>query len=125
MPDRLARPVITGAPTIIFTKRAEEVRAFFRQVLDFPAVDAGGGWPIFALPSAELAAHPAEDSRHELYLMCDDIETTVQELRSKGVKFKRPITDTDWGRITALELPGGSDLAMYEPRHPTPPAINP
>jgi predicted enzyme related to lactoylglutathione lyase len=111
--------VITGAHSIIYTERAEEVRAFFRDVLDFSCVDAGGGWLIFGLPVAELAAHPAEDARHELYLMCDDIETTVDDLKKKGVMFTRPITDTGWGRVTALALPDGRDLAIYEPRHPT------
>lgn len=112
--------MITGAHSIIFTERAEEVREFFRDVLDFPFVDAGEGWLIFALPVAELAAHPAEDARHELYLMCDDIETTVDDLEKKGVTFTRPITGAAWGRVTALALPDGRDLTLYEPRHPTP-----
>jgi hypothetical protein len=54
-------------------------------VLELPAVDAGGGWPIFALPPAEPAAHPAEGpSRHELCLMRDDLGATVEALRRKG-----------------------------------------
>jgi len=112
--------VITGAHAIIFSKDAEGVRAFFSDVLELPSVDAGGGWLIFALPAAELAAHPAEDARHEIYLMCDDVDATVAELMTMGVTFTRPITDTSWGRMTALQLPGGDELAIYEPRHPTP-----
>lgn len=110
--------VITGAHAIIFTNDAEGVRAFIRDVLGFPSVDAGGGWLIFALPPAELAVHPTDaDSHHELYLMCDDVVQTVEELRGKGVTFTRPITDAGWGMITALELPDGRELALYEPRH--------
>ena len=112
--------MITGAHAIVFTKEAEGVRAFFRDVLGLSSVDAGGGWPIFALPGAELAAHPAEETHHEIYLMCDDVHATVDELKAKGVKFTRPITETDWGRITALELPGGAEMAVYEPTHPRP-----
>jgi hypothetical protein len=92
-------------------------------VLGFVSVDAGGGWLIFALPPAELAAHPAEDDRrHELYLMCDDIEGTVDELTRKGVEFTRPISNERWGRLTAFSIPGGGELALYEPRHPRPAA---
>src|SRR5215218_7868949 len=77
--------MINGVHAVIFSKDAEGVRAFFRDVLGLPSVDAGGGWLIFALPPAELAAHPdGEESRHELYLMCDDIGTTVEELKAKG-----------------------------------------
>jgi catechol 2,3-dioxygenase-like lactoylglutathione lyase family enzyme len=113
--------VITGVHAIIFTRDAEGVRAFFRDVLELPSVDAGGGWLIFALPPAELAAHPAEeDGRHELYLMCDDIRATVAELRAKGVDVSDEISDEGFGLMTSLALPGGAELALYEPRHATP-----
>jgi len=112
--------VITGAHAIVYTRDPEGVRAFLRDVLGFASVDAGGGWLIFRLPPAELAAHPAEDSgRHELYLMCDDLDTTMEELKGKGVEFTRPVSDEGWGRLTAFAIPGGGELALYEPRHPT------
>ena len=113
--------MINGVHAIIFSDDAEGVRAFFRDVLELPSVDAGGGWLIFALPPAELAAHPDGDgSRHELYLMCDDIGTTVEELKAKGVEFTREISDQGFGLMTALRLPDGGELAIYEPRHPSP-----
>jgi predicted enzyme related to lactoylglutathione lyase len=113
--------VINGAHAIIFTDDAESVRGFMRDVLGFSSVDAGGGWLIFALPPAELAIHPtAEDPHHELYLMCDDVHVTMAELQQRGVRFTRPITDTGWGLTTALELPDGRELALYEPRHRRP-----
>jgi catechol 2,3-dioxygenase-like lactoylglutathione lyase family enzyme len=113
--------MITGAHAVVFTRDAEATRAFFRDVLSFPSVDAGGGWLIFALPPAELAAHPdGGESRHELYLMCDDIRTTVEELNAKGVEFTREISDERFGLMTALRLPDGGELAIYEPRHPSP-----
>jgi len=112
---------ITGVHAIIFTRDAEADRAFFRDVLELRAVDAGGGWLIFALPPAELAAHPSEgNARHELYLMCDDIRAAVQALRGKHVEFTKEISDEGWGLMTAFRLPGGSELALYEPRHPSP-----
>jgi catechol 2,3-dioxygenase-like lactoylglutathione lyase family enzyme len=113
--------MITGAHAIVYTRDAEADRAFFRDVLGFPSVDAGGGWLIFALPPAELAAHPSDDGgRHELYLMCDDINATVAELEGKGVELARPVSDEGFGLLTALVLPGGGELGLYEPRHPVP-----
>ena len=112
--------MITGVHALVFSKDAEAVRAFLRDVLGFPSVDAGGGWLIFALPPAELAAHPAEESgAHELYLMCDDIAATVQELEGKGVEFATPVTEQGFGLATRLKLPGGGELGLYQPRHPT------
>jgi catechol 2,3-dioxygenase-like lactoylglutathione lyase family enzyme len=115
--------VITGAHAIIFTRDAEADRSFFRDVLGLPSVDAGGGWLVFGLPPAELAAHPTDgNAHHELYLICDDVLATVEELRAKGVEFTKEISEQSFGLMTALRLPGGSELALYEPRHPTPPA---
>jgi predicted enzyme related to lactoylglutathione lyase len=113
--------MITGIHAVMFSEDAERVRAFISDVLGFEAVDAGGGWLIFALPPAELAAHPAEESgRHELYLMCDDLGATVDELKAKGVEVTRPISDEGFGLLTAIAVPGGGELGLYEPRHPTP-----
>ena len=106
---------------IVFSSGAEQVRAFFRDVLGLPSVDAGGGWLIFALPPAELAVHPADgNTRHELYLMCDDIHATLAELRGKGVDVAKDVTDQGWGLLAAIRLPDGSELPVYEPRHPSP-----
>ena len=113
--------MITGAHAIVYSRDADADRAFFRDVLGFPSVDAGGGWLIFALPPAELAAHPADaGGRHELYLICDEIESTVAELQAKGVEFTAPVSDQGFGLLTSLKLPGGGELGLYEPRHPIP-----
>jgi predicted enzyme related to lactoylglutathione lyase len=112
--------MITGVHTIIFNQDADGVRAFFRDTLGFASVDAGGGWLIFALPPAELGIHPGEaPGHHELYLMCDDIEKTVDELTARGVEFASPISDAGFGRMTSFKIPGGAELSLYEPRHPT------
>ena len=114
--------MITGAHAIIYTADADADRAFFDDVLGLPSVDAGGGWLIFGLPPAELAAHPhATGGAHELYLMCDDVYATVEELQAKGVELARAISDEGFGLLTAIRLPGGGQLGLYEPRHPSPP----
>jgi catechol 2,3-dioxygenase-like lactoylglutathione lyase family enzyme len=113
--------VISGVHAVVFSREADKVRAFFRDVLGLAAVDAGGGWLIFALPPAELAVHPADgDGRHELYLMCDDIHATLTELRGKGVDVAREVSDQGWGLMAAIRLPDGSEFGVYEPRHPSP-----
>ena len=113
--------MITGVHAIVFSEQAEQVRTFFSDVLGFSSVDAGGGWLIFALPQAELAVHPADgDSRHELYLMCDDIEATLDELAGRGVTATREVTDQGWGLLSAIRLPDGGELPIYQPRHPSP-----
>ena len=113
--------MITGLHAIVFSPQAEQVRAFFRDVLGLSSVDAGGGWLIFALPPAELAVHPADgNTRHELYLMCDDINATLAELRGKGVDVAKDVTDQGWGLLAAIRLPDGSELPIYQPRHPSP-----
>ena len=114
--------MITGAHAIMYSEDAQALRDFFRDVLEFDAVDTGNGWLIFALPPAELGVHPTEGSggRHELYLMCDDINATVKQLEGKGVEFIRPVEDAGWGLMTAMRVPGGGELGIYEPRHASP-----
>jgi len=113
--------VINGVHAVVFSREADKVRAFFADVLGLAAVDAGGGWLIFALPPAELAVHPADgDGHHELYLMCDDIHATLTELRGKGVEVAREVSDQRWGLMAAIRLPDGSEFPIYEPRHPSP-----
>jgi catechol 2,3-dioxygenase-like lactoylglutathione lyase family enzyme len=112
--------MITGVHMIVFSPAAEKVRAFFADVLGLPSVDAGGGWPIFASPPAELAVHPADADRHQFYLMCDDIHATLAELAAKGVEQAQEVSDQGWGLLAAIRLPDGAELPVYQPRHPSP-----
>jgi catechol 2,3-dioxygenase-like lactoylglutathione lyase family enzyme len=118
----IMRDMITGMHAIVFSPDAARVREFFADVLGLRSVDAGGGWLIFALPPAELAVHPTDgDGHHELYLMCDDIQATLAELRAKGVEVARDVTDQGWGPLAAIRLPDGEEFPIYQPRHPSPP----
>jgi predicted enzyme related to lactoylglutathione lyase len=119
------RVAIIGAHALLYTSEPDAVRAIFRDVFGWKHVDDGQGWLIFALPPAELGIHPGEgptfDSgvRHQLTLMCDDITTTVAELRDKGVEIRGEPQDEGWGITTTIALPGGLDVMLYEPRHQT------
>jgi catechol 2,3-dioxygenase-like lactoylglutathione lyase family enzyme len=112
--------MIFGAHVVLYSADAAADRAFFRDVLGYPSVDAGHDWLIFALPPAELAVHPAESTGgHELFLMCDDLEAFVGQLAEHGVQCSAPSTER-WGTITRLTLPGGGTLGVYQPSHPSP-----
>ncbi len=113
------KPAIAGAHVMIFSRDAEADRAFCRDVLGLDSVDSGGGWLIFALPPAEVAIHPTEEKdHHELYLLCEDIEATAQDLEGQGVPLKRPFDEARWGRVTEITLPGGGRIGLYQPKHP-------
>ncbi len=112
---------INAMHAIIYAEDADKTRAFFKDVLILKSVDAGQGRLIFALPPAELGIHPgsAGEKKHEMYLMCDDIQATVAQLKAKGVEFTSPVTDTGWGLLTSFKVPGSTDLSIYQPKHPT------
>ena len=121
--------MITGSHAIIYAHDAEQARAFFRDVLELPNIDAHGGWLIFKLPPAEMGIHPTGDAtdpttgapsgHHELYLMCDDVEATVAALTAKGVEFTSPIENQGFGLLTRFRVPGAGEIGLYQPRHPT------
>jgi catechol 2,3-dioxygenase-like lactoylglutathione lyase family enzyme len=111
--------MIFGAHVIVYSKDATADRAFLRDILGFASVDAGHGWLIFALPPAEVAVHPAEESdRNELYFMCDDLKAEILALDAKGVRCSE-VQEARWGSITKIRLPGGGEVGLYQPRHPT------
>jgi catechol 2,3-dioxygenase-like lactoylglutathione lyase family enzyme len=111
---------ITGAHVLVYTPKAEELRAAVRDVLGWRYVDDGDGWLIFALPPAELGVHPSEGStHHELSFMCDDVPATKRELESKGVEFRGEPEDMGFGIGVTMVLPGGVEVLLYELKHET------
>jgi catechol 2,3-dioxygenase-like lactoylglutathione lyase family enzyme len=113
--------MITSVHSIIYATDADATRAFLRDVIGLRFVDAHDGWLIFQQPPSEVAVHPEGEhtGKHELYLMCDDIEATMAELAAKGVQFTAPVRETSFGLLTSIQLPGSGEIGLYEPRHPT------
>ncbi len=112
--------MINGAHAIIYSADADADRAFLRDVIGLPGIDAGAGWLIFGLPPAEIAVHPsATGGSHEIYFMCADIEQFVSQARRRGVSLS-DVANRDWGRLTRVSLPGGGQIGVYEPRHERP-----
>jgi hypothetical protein len=115
--------MITGAHSIIYSKKPEADRDFLRDVLQLTHVDVGHGWLIFGLPPAEIAVHPSDKNDvHEFYLMCDDIEAFVTQMKKKRITCE-PVRDMRWGVLSALILPGGGKLGVYQARHARPKAM--
>ena len=115
--------MIIGAHSIIYSKNPDADRAFLRDVLAFPSVDVHGGWLIFGLPPAEVAVHPSDENDvHEFYLMCDDVDALVADMKKRGVDCG-PVQNQGWGMLTQLTLPGGGKLGVYQPRHARPKAM--
>ncbi|MCU1452300.1 MAG: glyoxalase-like protein [Acidimicrobiales bacterium] len=114
--------MITGTHSIVYAEDPDGTRAFFSDVLGWPSGDAGGGWLIFRSPPSEVAIHgadPEESGRHELSFTCDDLDATMADLAAKGVTFAGEIGEQRWGRTISMVVPGGSQILLYEPRHPT------
>ena len=98
--------MITGAHSIIYSTDAQADLNFFKNILQFPYVDAGRGWLIFGLPASELAIHPAdENGLHEFYLVCDRIEEFISEMQKHSIECS-PIQNERWGNLTHITLPG-------------------
>ncbi|MHB8681277.1 MAG: VOC family protein [Acidimicrobiales bacterium] len=110
--------MIFGAHVVLFSADAEADRAFLGDVLGLPSVDAGGGWPVFALPPAEVAVHPAGTAGAELYFMCDDLAEEIRALEARGVTCS-PVEQARWGSVTHIRLPSGAEVGLYQPSHPT------
>ena len=104
--------MIAATHTLIFSDDAAATRAFLRDILGWDNVDAGDGWLIFALPSSELGVHPGEP-RHELFLMCHDVERTKAELEAKGVEFNGEIYDSGVCHMAFFTDPDGNDLMLH------------
>ena len=116
---------IIGTHALLYSSEPDELRRVLRDAFGFSHIDSGGGWLIFALPPAELGVHPTEGDadeppvRHQLTFMCDDLETTAQDLRAKGVVIEGTPEDAPWGRHLTLVLPGGVEVLLYQPKHQT------
>ena len=115
--------MITGTHLVLASADADADRAFLRDVLGWPFVPAAGPddpWLIFRLPPAEAGIHPTDgEASTQLYLVCDDLDTTMAELRAKGVELDGEPQDQGWGIVTAIRLPSGASIGLYQPRHAT------
>jgi catechol 2,3-dioxygenase-like lactoylglutathione lyase family enzyme len=117
--------MIRGMHAMLYSSRADELRAFFRDKLAFPATDVGGGWLIFVPPEADLGVHPTEgeggqeppSGTADISFYCDDIEKTVHELKARGVEFTQRVEDHGYGFVTHFMVPGDFKMQLYQPKY--------
>lgn len=124
--------MITALHTLLYAEDPEAARDFFRDVLQFPGVDTGGGWLIFRTGPSETGVHPSSweyegqtggtDQRFDVSLMCDDLATTMDELRGRGASFEGEVTEQPWGSTVQLMVPGAGTITLYQPKY-APPAL--
>lgn len=125
--------MILACHTLIYSDDADATRAFLRDVLGFPFVDAGtgdadateGGWLIFQTGPSELGVHPtagegySSPRHHAISFIVDDLDSTMEELRAKGAEFSSGPDDHGYGLVAMVQVPGADDVQLYQPRHQT------
>lgn len=133
--------MITSVHTLIYSDDAPATRAFLKDVLRWGfiaeaqgegadrSVDSGSqdpaDWLIFSTGPSELGVHPTTsgewrgERKHEITLMCDDLEATMAELTGRGAEFSGEPQDMGFGNVAMLKVPGADDIMLYEPRHAT------
>ena len=114
--------MIKGVHTMFYSSQPAKLRTFLRDKLGFKANDIGHGWLIFNLPEADMGVHPADkreapSGTHDISFYCDDLVTTVKELKGKGVKFKGKIEDHGYGLVTHFQMPGKIYAQLFQPRY--------
>jgi catechol 2,3-dioxygenase-like lactoylglutathione lyase family enzyme len=122
--------MINALHTLLYVEDPDAARAFFRDVLEFPSVAAGGGWLIFRTGPSETGVHPSSweyegqtggtDQRFDVSLMCDDLSATMDELRGRGASFEGDVTEQPWGSTVQLVVPGAGTITLYQPKYPSP-----
>ena len=122
--------MITAVHTLLYAEDPDAARTFLRDVLQFPGVDVGGGWPIFRTGPSETAVHPSSweyegqtggtDQRFEVSLMCDDLAATMDELRGRGASFEGEVSEQPWGSTVQLIVPGAGTITLYQPKYDSP-----
>ena len=115
--------MIRGVHAMFYSSQAEELRAFFRDKLELPFTDVGGGWLIFDFPEGDLGVHPTDfpgsppSGTHSIAFYCDKLPATVEKLKKRGVVFDDGIEDRGYGYAIHLTLPGEVKVEFYEPKY--------
>src|SRR5579864_6885330 len=112
--------MITALHTLIYSDDPDATRAFLRDVLQWPSVDAHGGWLIFKSGPSELGVHPTSNSdrdrstpsHHEISIVCDDVVETMAVLSGRGAEFTGPVQDRGFGRTVMLRVPGAVEMML-------------
>ncbi len=95
------------APTFAMLSRGD-----LRLVLSAPGGGPGGGQ---AMPDGTL---PEPGGWNRFQLEVSDLDTTVDELRKKGARFRNDVVTGVGGKQILLEDPSGNPIELFEPTLP-------
>jgi len=114
--------MIKGMHAMFYSSQADALRTFLRDKLGLSGTDVGGGWLIFNAPEADLGVHPTEDNQvqsgtADISFYCDDIATTVSELKARGVEFTQDVEDHGYGFVTYFKVPGDFKVQLYQAKY--------
>jgi predicted enzyme related to lactoylglutathione lyase len=114
--------MIRGLHAMFYSSQDNELREFLRDKLGLKGTDVGGGWLIFDAPQADLGVHPTDGKEPpsgtaDISFYCDNINETVNDLKSRGVEFTQEVEDHGYGFVTHFKVPGGFKVQLYEPKY--------
>ena len=114
--------MIRGLHAMFYSSQDNELREFLRDKLGFKGTDVGGGWLIFDAPEADIGVHPTDGKEPpsgtaDISFYCDNINETVNDLKSRGVEFTQEVEDHGYGFVTHFKVPGGFKVQLYEPKY--------
>jgi uncharacterized glyoxalase superfamily protein PhnB len=111
---------ITGVHTMLYSPEPDRLRDVLREVLGWAHTDLGDGLLIFGGPQSEVGVYPADSFDQAITFTCDDLDSTVADLRVKGIEFRGEPHDEGWGIVITMVLPGGTDVWLYQPHYESP-----
>ena len=123
--------MILACHTLIYSDDADATRAFFRDVLGFPNVDAGTGdhnW--LDLPDrAERAGRPPDGPMNDGSSVRRGTKRSASSSTTwsrrwssfgrRGAEFSSGPDDHGYGIVAMVKVPGADDVQLYQPRHQT------
>jgi catechol 2,3-dioxygenase-like lactoylglutathione lyase family enzyme len=98
------RELMHPAPTFAMLTRDD-----LRLVLSAPGGGPGGGQ---AMPDGTL---PSPGGWNRFSLEVDDLDGTVEQLRTAGVCFRNDVIDGVGGRQVLVEDPSGNPVELFQP----------
>jgi len=114
--------MLRGLHAMFYSSQDNELREFLRDKFGFKGTDVGGGWLIFDTPEADIGVHPTDGKEPpsgtaDISFYCDNINETVNDLKSRGVEFTQEVEDHGYGFVTHFKVPGGFKVQLYEPKY--------
>ncbi|MGI9566675.1 MAG: VOC family protein [Nitrosopumilus sp.] len=111
---------------IIAVKNLEKSVEFYNKILGMPIKSQRKTWVDLGVASgALLSLHPAaDDTKHvggsiengiTIGFLVGDVEDSLEELRSKGVRVHRETIEKDAGKNAAILDPDGYLISLFEP----------